>query len=334
MKDKIDTLLKRIDALLADNLSRDDALGMQNGFHEVERIKNTLSTTLRDLLKALPPVLEILPAHFLQTKVGHIESYIGAVEGLKKQVEECAKIKTQDPRFHHVRSQLHNSARQQETANEASLDELRLAILTAQASAATAHADFSQQQAAATQMLAELTRIKEKADKVMEALKDQAAKKTYQVSQTGYSRLSENHKVREWSWFGAAALSMALLAAAVSYVIWGQYSATTMEEVVLLVTRKLFMLSVPLLLLRISLTKYNVERFLRIVYDHRNAAVAQLQLLEAAIDDDRAAKAELRLEAAKMILSDPIASYGQQADSSEINISPVFSTLEKLSGKG
>jgi len=334
MKNKIQALLKRIDLLAAQNISHDDALGLQNGFHEIEQIKNELASVYRDILNGLLSVIDILPEHFTETKVNLIETQVAALEGLAKRVGETSKLKATDPRFFQARTQAHTSAREQKSVNIGTLDDVRLAILTGQTSAAIGQADIIRHQAAATQILSELNKAKEKADKALAALQDQAAKKTYQVSQTGYTILSGNHKKREWWWFFSVCAAMLLLSAAVAYVIWGDYSADSMEAAILLVTRKVFMISIPLLILRISLTKYNVERFLRIVYDHRSAAVSQLQLLEAAIDDDKAAKAGLRLEAAKMILSDPIACYGQPSDSSEINISPVFSTLEKLSGKG
>lgn len=107
----------------------------------------------------------------------------------------------------------------------------------------------------------------------------------------------------------------------------------TTPAAILLVMRNALLVAAPLLLLRISLTKYNAERHLRILYNHRIAALKQLQILEATIADGNPARDELRLEAAKMILGDPRTSYASLPDSTELNISPVFAAVEKVAGK-
>jgi len=100
------------------------------------------------------------------------------------------------------------------------------------------------------------------------------------------------------------------------------------------VVRRALIISVPVILMRICLTKYNAERHLRILYDHRTAAIDQFNLFESSIAEGESGKAELRIEAAKMILSDPATNYSSSADGSDINISPIFSALRARGSSG
>jgi len=261
------------------------------------------------------------------------EEQVAALGSHKDQVTKASSLQTTDQGFVQQRTAVHQAAKQFATQYQNQLLDLQLVIQTAQATKALAGLNLTDQAAEINSLLASLKDSKEKAEEIVDKIRDAAARETYQESQSSYSSLSTRHSTREWSWFVAAVVALLCLFGAVAYIIFGSYTAADTPEAILMVFRKALLIGAPLLFLRISLTKYNAERHLRILYDHRNAALEQLKLLEAAIDDDLAAKAELRLEAAKMILSDPNTSYGSSSEGSDINISPVFSALEKAATK-
>lgn len=299
MGSEYESFLSRLKTLRDENISFDDQLGLQNGFHEIERTKNELCDTLSGILTSLEKVSGATPSSYIQARVDRLNNLIAQIDEACKRIRNTAKSNTSHPNFINSRTQIHNGAKSWQSDSQNTIDELRLAIMAAESALKLKELSFTNFESSAAHVIGELNKAKDRADKIIATLQDGAASKTYKESKTSYSKLSDNHKLREWAWFWASLVAMAALSRVVYYIVFGDYAANDMPSAILLIVRKVFMLSVPLLILRISLTKYNIERFLRIVYDHRNAAISQLQLLEAAIDDDKPAKAGLRLEAAK-----------------------------------
>ena len=324
---------ERLDSLVEEDFSHDEAYGTQNGFHEVNEVKNEIANFLLNILRDLDSCVDKLPQGIVDRELKKLEQQLKKLETYKIQIDQASKLQTTDQKFVQLRNSVHQTSKVHSTQYGDELLDLQLAIQIAQASSALAGLNLADQTAESHALLVSLRESRDKAEGIVATVRDSAAAETYNESQSSYSTLSAGHSRREWSWFAAAAVALVGLFGAVGYIIFGVYSASTTPEAILTVFRKGLLVGAPLLFLRICLTKYNAERHLRILYDHRNAALDQLRLLEAAIDDDLAAKAELRLEAAKMILSDPSTSYGSSSETSDINISPVFSALEKVANK-
>jgi len=178
------------------------------------------------------------------------------------------------------------------------------------------------------------------ASQVLEAFRNKAAERAYQESVQNYGQASRRHGFRELLWgIGFAIASLLFAASVMATVFWGQelfpvsgdplFKPSGFDRFAATAKQMLFV-GVFVFFVKITLTKYNAERHLRILYDHRLAALEHLKAFEVAIDGPD--RSSLRLEAAKMLLSDPASSYASKGDATEVNISPRFSGIDRGSG--
>ena len=93
-----------------------------------------------------------------------------------------------------------------------------------------------------------------------------------------------------------------------------------------MIFKRFLLLTLPSILLKISLNKYNTERNLKILYSHKVSVINQAQIYIDDIGDKiemQQAKNEYRLELAKILFSDPETGYIKPDKSSDVGISPV-----------
>jgi len=101
-----------------------------------------------------------------------------------------------------------------------------------------------------------------------------------------------------------------------------------------MIIRRALVISTPAVFMQLALSKFSLERNLRIIYDHRETVLTQYRNFETAIGDDAPAKQQFRLEIAKYIFSDPVTGYIGAAAASEVTINPVIGMIERVvSGK-
>lgn len=129
-------------------------------------------------------------------------------------------------------------------------------------------------------------------------------------------------------------LASAATVTAIMFVVFADLPSDSLAEAILGVVRRLLLISAPAIFMKVALSKYNLERNLRILYDHRNTVLDQYRSFEAAIGDDVDAKNRLRLEIARYIFSDPTTGYVNADSASEITINPLMSTVEAVSRRG
>jgi len=112
---------------------------------------------------------------------------------------------------------------------------------------------------------------------------------------------------------------------------WNLKALGTGWQSIASIMQRLAVLSPLLLLVKISLTKLNSCLHLRATYLHRISALTHYIAFEKAIpDDQKEAKAQLRLSLAEMIFSDPKTGMIKQVDGSELNINSVIGALGKF----
>lgn len=96
--------------------------------------------------------------------------------------------------------------------------------------------------------------------------------------------------------------------------------------IVLILIRKILLMSVPLVFLRLGLQKYSAERQVRTAYDHKRTIMEQFEVIESMLTSDEASKATLRMEVARSVLSPPAAGFTTPA---EVNFNPILELTEK-----
>ena len=99
-------------------------------------------------------------------------------------------------------------------------------------------------------------------------------------------------------------------------------------DAVAFVLQRLAVISPLLLVSKLALTKLNSCNHLRATYLHRISALTHYWNFEDAVED-KEARANLRLELAKMIFSDPQTGMIKQTDGTELNINGVIGALGK-----
>ena len=111
------------------------------------------------------------------------------------------------------------------------------------------------------------------------------------------------------------------------------FSYGSTSEIITNVFKKILLIGLPALLMRICIKKYNLERNLKIIYDHRATVLEQYKNFENAIGDDREAKNLFRLEIAKYIFTDPITGYIGDSQVADLSVNPIVNIAEKLASK-
>ncbi len=96
--------------------------------------------------------------------------------------------------------------------------------------------------------------------------------------------------------------------------------------VIVVLIKKLSILTLLGSLLRISLTKYNAERHLQVIYRHRVAVLEQYDLFDKSIlADDVSSRNQFRIEVSRMIFNDPKTGYSKSEP--ELNFSQMIGGL-------
>ena len=112
---------------------------------------------------------------------------------------------------------------------------------------------------------------------------------------------------------------------------FGQKEFTTNPEIIIHTIKHIFLLSAIGIFFKISYKKYNFEGNLHVIYDHRATTLDIYEIFEKAIDKDAEAKKQLRLEIVRNIFSDPQTGFVKDPKSSDVNVNPIFTLMEKMS---
>lgn len=329
---KLDPLYQEVKKIKNQDWSYNEQLGLQSGFHEVNNTKNFLIESIENLLDQLYEVVDELPTTLLESEIKKIESDIASIQKLHAEINTCAKSKHHynNPRYtrEEHRNNIHNSAKGMRDTLINKYDLLYIYIKSLKAYITTKQANFSEISKKLTKTQELINQESEKIEKLKSTIEDSANKLHLQKSKSHYSHLASKHKYLSICWFVGVVISFLALLGVVTYITLITDIQQTINSTQF-IFKKILLIGTSLLILKTCLTKYNSERHLNIIYNHRSTAIDELELLEMAISDDTKAKASLRVEAAKMMLSDPNTGYSTHSEGSELNISPIFSALDK-----
>ncbi len=169
-------------------------------------------------------------------------------------------------------------------------------------------------------------------DKIIQNMRTRITKEVVNEGITNFDKLEIQHKKYERNWFKVIVLSLIVLISTIICAALCFYPDSSNDMVKNFIT-KVLIISAPSILLKISLTKYNIERNLGIIYGHRSAVLNQYSSFENAIGDEiemKQAKNEFRLEIMKYIFSDPQTGYIKDVKPGEVSINPIINLAEKL----
>ena len=188
---------------------------------------------------------------------------------------------------------------------------------------------FSEIKVEAEEHLNATKAVTSKVEKILENLRNKTVLYGLDESQSHFGSLKVNHRRFERAWFWAFIIAY-IAATVIVYLIYSLDPPEALNAVFgVELLQRMLLLSAAGVGMRLCLTKYNTERKLRIVYEHREKVFDQYRTFEAGIGDDSQAKNEFRLEIAKYIFSDPKSGYDENSTvGTEINLNPVFNAVE------
>jgi hypothetical protein len=189
----------------------------------------------------------------------------------------------------------------------------------------------------------QLAKEEPRINSVLEKIKDASFLKSIEVSKQRFDSLAADHKQIAGKWFGGMIASILVaLGFGIYFYFWSDLPPLTdfknetynLYKYFLLahVFKKLVVISVPIIAFRICLAKFNAEKNLEIIYNHRVAALKLFQEFESGLELEPAAKLTLRLEISKLLFSDPSTGYIKSSES-DINFNPIVNMQEAIKGK-
>jgi|GEM_PF-3227937 len=175
-------------------------------------------------------------------------------------------------------------------------------------------------------------------DKILNKLQDISLEETVKKSKLHFEHLAKNHGKNQKAWFISAVLSLIWLGITIYYYIVPSVPPEINKEnsefyfyiILPFILKRIFQILIPLLVLKVSLNKYNAERNLKIIYDHRETALDLYYDFENSIGENTEAKDTLRLEITKLLFHDPATGYIHNSSDSDFNINPVVNMIDSL----
>lgn len=313
-----------------------DELGTQSGFHDAHLSKNESCAYSRDLLDRLRQNISSLNNEITLASLTKLENKLNQTKTTIASIHKTVEAGVHNPQFPNQRksytTNLSNYARdiqkeQYDLERDLNISEINKKLSDSEyvSSAKTSAKDYEEQAKASA---AEI-------ESILKSLQTQTIQKGVDESAGQFDELFNHHKDYEDNWLLAVMASAGLLCFAVGFVLFFDpklpSDSTNVYHAIQLFKRA-FLVSIPAVFLRISLTKYNAERALRIVYKHRGKVLDQYQSFEVGLSDTSQGKDQFRLEIAKYIFSDPDTGYSSKSKSAstEINVNPIVSAAEKL----
>jgi len=175
---------------------------------------------------------------------------------------------------------------------------------------------------------AELLDVNEAAKEVLNSLRDIQTEKVIKRSQQGFAKRAGEHGQISSYWFIGFVVSLLAAIGVLSGTADLSPTADATDSVTLFLLRGL-LLSIPLIMMKVSLTKFEQERNLSVVYLHRSTVLERYgDIVNSTLVHGASMRDQIMLETARVIFTDPVTGFGKK--SAEINFNPVLQSAEKL----
>ena len=329
--EQIDGLEKQTTELLQADITY-PALGTIGGFQPAQKAKDDIVRYMLDLLAAARQTIGSVDQESLDYVLEETRQQGRRVDTTVTELAKLAEGNVHTPQFPSQRDSQVNSLQEHARNFKRAMQPYEAVLRAARAESAINATNIHAVAADLHARLTEADKLLANATKALENVQTKAMSKGVEAAAGTFGSLRDAHAKREGLWFGAFLASSLATLAAIGVVVWWEWPAGTPEAIFATVVRKLLIVSAPIVFMRVALSKYNLERNLRILYDHRETVLGQYRTFETAIGDDVQAKNQFRLAIAQYIFSDPVTGYVRGDGGAEININPVVGMLEKVAG--
>jgi hypothetical protein len=309
-------------------------LGTVNGFHDVELSKNSIAEYFERIVNLCIDVFDSLDPNRVTTELNALAIQISELISRANTIDSFVAKNINTPDYPTRRSDYIEDFKARGHTARKQLEMFEVYLRVAALERQTRPDELNAFKNDASSLLAELRASADEATKILANVRDKVLAKGIQEAEGTFAALSNEHAKQERLWFATFVGLAALTVGAIIAVLATSVSVSATPTVFIAIFKRLLAISAPAVFMRVTLAKYNVERNLRIIYSHRETVIAQFRIFETAIGDANIdAKNQLRLEIAKYIFTDPVTGY-LSADSADININPVISTVEKIASRG
>lgn len=321
--------------IAAADISQDE-LGSALGFHEAEEAKNHLCAYVLDILDRAKLQQERLNDVVLDQSLQQVAA---ALKQVQTNIDHIQKLVEQGPhneKFPTQRTNYIAAIQKQLTTSKQQIHAFELDLKLCEIGETLAAQDYlAESKGKAEQAVIAAEAAAGKVETVLLNLQNKSAGQGVSESQSHFGDLKSGHRRFEWSWFTAFVVATAGAGCAIYHIVLIEPPDLLTVKFGVAFLQKALLLSAAGVAMRLSLAKYNTERKLRIVYEHREKVLDQYRSFEAGIGDDNPeAKNAFRLEIAKYIFSDPKSGYDESSSAStEINLNPIIGAVETIAKK-
>jgi hypothetical protein len=336
MNDQIEKLISIVAELREKDVSHPE-LGTASNFEDAQTSKQRLLAYLDGILGLALQLRDQFNRAVMESSLVQVDKTLNAVRNDVTNIEEAVAAGIHTPEFPTKRTSFLKATADRLRQSEAALHPFETALRLAKLErVVTDDAGLRQTRGELEAVLAEVGRAKAEIEKALSNVRDRITQTSVKDAESGFGQLAAAHASREKAWFVAFLIAAAALAVSIGWAVTSSLQVATLPAALVSIFRKILVITTAAVFVRLALGKYNAERNLRIIYDHRGAVLGQYTLFESAIGDDadgRVAKNQFRLELAKYIFTDPATGYISSEAAADININPVISMIEKFGPK-
>ena len=332
LRESLNKNIEAIESFSSKNFAHDE-VGEANGFHQAQLVFDQTREYLEDLLQRASENFDSINRVILKTHLEVIQSWLATSGKVIDRIDNLVATGLHAQTFPDQRQKLINEVITQSENLQRNLQPLRIEVrLTEIGDKLLGDGALEKLKKDTSEAIEKVKKDSAAAEKLLSAAQKKTVQKGVDESASQFRNLVDSHRSFEWSWFWAMLVSAALFAGTIAYLVLTNNAGEGFDGVVEIL-KKIVLISASGVFLRISIAKYNTERALRIVYEHRQEVLGQYRMFEAGIGDDTAAKNQFRLEIAKYIFSDPHIGYSatEKGASQEISINPIIAAAEGLS---
>ncbi len=330
MEKDLQQLKDEVTKLRNKNISNED-MGIQNNYIEAENIKNEITDIHLKIISDIENYSQNIPKRLTENYINIIRSHLSAFNGQVTNIEKLIKKGVHTPEYPGNRNNYIADFQQNETPFLNQLFNIENVFKLEKLSELLNDNDqFKTRIENAKTDLSEIDNMIKDAKQKLGDISDVSLIKTLKESAGSFDKLRENHSKFEKRWFTAFCISIILIFISVVLIFTIDLNGNSTSQIIANLIKKVLIIGVPALMMRISLKKYNLERNLKIIYDHRATVLEQYKTFENSIGDDREAKNLFRLEIAKYIFTDPMTGYISDSQTTDLNVNPIVNIAEKL----
>ncbi|EMJ99572.1 MULTISPECIES: hypothetical protein [unclassified Leptospira] len=307
-------------------------LGPLNDFEEVDTQKEVIFDFIESCLSEHELYTESLSKQLSQNTLATLGNCVQTVKTYLDQVDQLVSNGIHKPEFPGTRQNILNWFITKSIFTDQKIINFQVQVLYAKIKSDAFLKDISEGKKHAIREIGKLSKSVKEAEKILGNLQDKISTKVISETESTFNNLQFQHEKYESRWFLSFAISLTFCLMLVGYSVFCVSLADDAKvgTIIKYLLERSFLILFPTLIAKISLTKYQTERHLNVLYAHRAAVLSQYKEFENAIGDSAPDKNQFRLEIAKYLFSDPQTGYLKETGSGDLNVNPIISIMEKI----